>query len=273
MPGRSRMELAEQAEKAFKTLGECAVTVHCITNYVTAIDVANMLLAAGAHPIMSDEPKETADIASASSALVLNIGTLSEDKLSAMINAGQAANRSGIPVVLDPVGAGASNFRKNAAELICQRVKISCIRANARELDVLGGFSLANGTGVDCDQESSVERVKRCAEKLGCVCAATGARDIISDGKRVITIDNGTTVLKRITGAGCMTSALAGAFSAAVGAFYGTAVAIAFMGICGELALEESGGTLGRFHTALFDKAGSMDKTIFCERLKAHEQS
>lgn len=266
------MELAKQAEKAFEIFSESAVTVHCITNYVTAIDVANMLLAAGARPIMSDEPKETADIASASSALVLNIGTLSEDKLSAMINAGQAANKSGIPVVLDPVGVGASDFRKNAAELICQSVRVSSIRANARELDVLGGFTLADGTGVDCDEESTVERVTRCAEKLGCVCAATGARDIISDGKRVITIDNGTPVLKRITGAGCMTSALAGAFSAAVGAFYGAAAAIAFMGICGELALEESGGALGRFHTALFDKAGNMDKTKFCERLKANEQ-
>jgi len=266
------MELAKQAEKAFEVLSERAVTVHCITNYVTALDVANMLLAAGARPIMSDEPKETADIAGASSALVLNIGTLSGDKLSAMINAGRAANRSGIPVVLDPVGVGASDFRKNAAESILRDVRVSCVRANSRELDVLGGFSLSSGTGVDCDEESTVERVTRCAGKLGCVCAATGARDIISDGKRVITIDNGTPVLKRITGAGCMTSALAGAFSAAVGAFYGTAVAIAFMGICGELALIESGGALGRFHTALFDKAGSMDISTFSERLKANEQ-
>ncbi len=266
------MGLAKQAERAFEIFSERAVTVHCITNYVTAIDVANMLLAAGARPIMSDEPRETADIARASSALVLNIGTLSEDKLSAMINAGQAANGSGIPVVLDPVGAGASDFRKNAAERILRDVRISCIRANAGELDVLGGLSSGGETGVDCDEESTIERVTRCAEKLKCVCAATGARDIISDGKRVITIDNGTPVLKRITGAGCMTSALAGAFSAAAGAFYGTAAAIAFMGICGELALEESGGNLGRFHTALFDKAGNMDKTIFCERLKAHEQ-
>ncbi len=266
------MELAKQAEKAFETLAERTVTVHCITNYVTAIDVANMLLAAGTHPIMSDEPRETADIASQSSALVLNIGTLSEDKLSAMINAGEAANKSGIPVVLDPVGVGASNYRQNAARLIMQRVSISCIRANASELDVLGGLSSGGETGVDCDKESTPEKVLRCAEKLKCVCAATGARDIISDGKRVIAIDNGTPVLKRITGAGCMTSALVGAFSAAVGAFYGTAAAVAFMGICGELALEESGGNLGRFHTALFDKAGSMDGTKFSERLKAYEQ-
>lgn len=262
------MSFTEQAAHILSDMRRKCPLVHCITNYVTAGDTANMLLAAGASPIMADDPAETAEVSAAADALVLNMGTLSESRLSAMLRAGKSANKKGIPVVLDPVGVGMTNFRKEAARRIFADVKISVIRGNPAEISTLAGNNDIREHGVDCSDGTNISIAAETAKKLGTVCAVTGKNDIITNGARVIILRNGSEKLRRITGAGCMTTALCAAFSAVAEPLYGAAAGTAFMGICGELS-ENSGG-MGAFRAGLFD-AAEMDAELFLERLKADE--
>lgn len=262
------MSFTEQAAHILSDMRIKCPLVHCITNYVTAGDTANMLLAAGASPIMADDPAETAEVSAAADALVLNMGTLSESRLSAMLRAGRSANQKGIPVVLDPVGVGMTNFRKEAARRILADVKISVIRGNPAEISTLAGRNDIREHGVDCSDRTNFTIAAEAAKKLGTVCTVTGKNDIITDGARVITLKNGSEKLRRITGSGCMTTALCAAFSAVAEPLYGAAAGTAFMGICGELS-ENSGG-MGAFRAGLFD-AAEMSAELFLERLKADE--
>ena len=256
------MKISIKAEDALFRLREKRPLVHCITNYVTAGDTANMLLAAGASPIMADDPNETAEVALAADVAVLNMGTLSEKRLAAMIAAGKSANEKGIAVVLDPVGVQLTEFRIKAAEKIFSEVKISIVRGNISELSFLAGIA-------DSAETHGVDSCGGMPEKAAK--AATGKTDVITDGKTVFAVKNGCGELKRITGAGCMTTALCGAFSAVTEPLYAALFGTAFMGICGELALEKCGeNAMGSFHTAVFD-AASMDGKKFSERLKADE--
>lgn len=262
------MSFTEQAAGILADMREKCPLVHCITNYVTAGDTANMLLAAGASPIMADDPAETAEVSAAADALVLNMGTLSESRLSAMLRAGKSANKKGIPVVLDPVGVGLTNFRREAARRILSDVKISVIRGNPAEISTLAGNNGAHAHGVDCPDGTNIPIAVAAAKKLGTVCAVTGKIDVVTDGARVITLKNGSDRLRKITGAGCMTTALCAAFSAAAEPLYGAAAGIAFMGVCGEIA--ENAGGMGAFRAGLFD-AAEMTAELFLERLKADE--
>jgi hydroxyethylthiazole kinase len=224
---------------------------------------------------MADDPNEAAEVTSIANALVLNMGTLSESRLAAMLSAGKAANEKCIPVILDPVGVQVSRFRREAAREILSKVKISAVRGNATELSYLAGLhenAALRGVDASDNNKPDAHAARLAAQRLGCVCASTGVVDIISDGSREIRIYNGCKELKKITGAGCMTTALAAAFSAVTTPFCGTVLGIAFMGICGEYALEHSAsGAMGSFHAALFDCAGSMTDEYFLERLKADE--
>ncbi len=246
--------------RAISALREKRPLVHCITNYVTAGDTANMLLAAGASPIMADDPKETAEISAQADALLLNMGTLSERHVTAMLKAGAAANRKGIPVVLDPVGVQLSEFRRTAARKIFAEVKITAVRGNVSELTFLGGYSAAGAHGVDCDTDdtgTAIAAASDAALRYGCVCCATGAVDCITDGKRAEKLRNGCAALKRVTGAGCMTTALIAAFSAVCDPFSAAVYGTAFMGICGELSeLSPQCRYMGSFREGLFDNAG-----------------
>lgn len=258
--------------EALSLLRERCPVVHCITNYVTAGDTANMLLAAGASPIMADDPSEAAEIAACADALVLNMGTLSENRLSAMLSAGIAANKKGIPVTLDPVGVRLSEFRRTSAEKILGAVNISVIRGNLSEILYLGGIS-AVSRGVDNADENpeglGLTAAVSCAKKYGCICAVTGAKDIITDGGRTVRLLNGTEKLKSVTGAGCMTTALIGAFSAVSKPFEAAVFGTAFMGICGEIS-EDLNGThgIGSFRAGLFDAAGG---EAFSGKIRAEE--
>ncbi len=245
--------------------------IHCITNYVTAGDTANMLLAAGASPIMADDPAESAEVTAAANGLVLNLGTPSASRIQAMMNSGKAALQKGIPVVFDPVGVGMTEFRRDAARELLSEVRPTIVRGNISEISYLAGFD-SGENGVDSSETriSPQEAARTAAEKLGCICAVTGAFDVISDGSRVVRIDNGTPLLRRVTGAGCMTSALCAAFAAVRGGFTGAAAGIALMDICGELAAERSGG-MGGFRSALFDFAGNVTPEILAERLNIDE--
>lgn len=246
--------------EAISAMREKKPLVHCITNYVTAGDTANMLLAAGASPIMADDPAEAAEIAEQADALLLNMGTLSESHVSAMLKAGAAANKKGIPVVLDPVGVQLSEFRRAAARRIFNEVKISVVRGNISELEFLGGYSAEGSHGVDSEADGTGAPLSAAAEaarRYGCVCCVTGASDYVTDGGRAVKLNNGCAALKRVTGAGCMTSALIAAFSAACEPFSAAVFGTAFMGICGEFSeYIPSCRYMGSFREGLFDNAG-----------------
>ena len=245
--------------------------VHHITNYVTVNDCANMTLAAGASPIMADAIEEAGDITRLSNALVMNIGTLNSRTIASMLAAGKAANENGIPVVLDPVGAGASALRNGAVARIVREVRVAVVRGNISEVRFMAGLS-SNTKGVDASAADVTENAAGVAQKvarmLNCVVAITGAVDTIVDAVRVVHIHNGHPMMADVTGTGCMCSSLVGSFcGASPQVFEATAAAILCMGIAGELAFEAAGqkGT-GSFRVALFDAVSRMNRNTMEER-------
>lgn len=190
--------------------------VHTIANQVVQNDVANALLAIGASPIMAMAEEEVSEVSSVAGALVLNLGTPTPQKINSMLLAGKAANQAGCPVVFDPVGVGATTFRREAADRLLQAVDVAVIRGNAAEIAHLAGESW-KGKGVDAQDKdrSALSVALSCAEKRQCIVAVSGKTDIITDGKQHVTLEEGTPMLSQITGSGCMLSALIGAFLAA----------------------------------------------------------
>lgn len=253
--------------------------VHHITNYVTANDCANITLAIGASPIMADAVEEAADIARNASALVLNMGTLNTRTIPAMLAAGRAASEAGVPVILDPVGAGASAFRSSTAARLLDEVKISVLRGNLTEIRFLAGLR-SQTRGVDASAadlrsgEDAADVAKALAARLGCVVAVTGAVDVVSDGAKVLRVENGHPMLSCLTGTGCMCSSLTGAFSGAAptAPLVAAAAALLTMGIAGELAFERAGETgNGSFRAALHDAVSRLDAETLERRAKLHE--
>lgn len=264
--------------EALTALREKKPLIHCITNYVTAGDTANMLLAAGASPIMADDPEEVSEVVEYANALVLNMGTLSESHISAMLKAGVTANKRKIPVMLDPVGFHLSEFRSQAFYKIQSEVKFSVIRGNLSEILEMGGIP-AHSHGVDSDSEPNegldLTAAAEVATRSWCTCAVTGAKDIITDGQRAAQLLNGTDKLKKITGAGDMTTAMIAAFASVTDNYSAAKFGTAFIGICGEIAEEASkvNGAfkgMGSFKQELFNAAGSEPK-IFAKRIKIEE--
>ena len=245
--------------------------VHCITNYVTAGDCANMLLACGGSPIMADDLAEAAAITAGCDALVLNLGTPHAGTLPAMAAAGKQANQLGHPVVLDPVGVGASPFRRGAAEQLFREVQFSLIRGNISEVKALLNIR-SQGKGVDAGAldavtEETIPEGIALAQQLwaqtGAAVAITGVIDLVADGDGAYVIRGGHPMLSRITGSGCMLSAVCGAFLAACPdkPAMAAAGAVSSMGLCGEIAaarLREGEGT-GSFRTYLMDAMSLLD--------------
>ncbi len=220
--------------------------IHNITNYVTVNDCANILLACGASPIMADDEEEASEITSICSGLNINIGTLNKRTIGSMLIAGKKANQLGHPVVLDPVGAGASKLRTGTAVKLLEEIKFSVIRGNISEIKTL---ALGSGTtkGVDADVADQVTEenldevvsfVKAFAEKTGAVVAVTGAIDIVADAKKAYCIRNGNPMMSSITGTGCQLSALTAAFITANPdhVLEAAAAAVSAMGYAGQLA-------------------------------------
>lgn len=217
--------------------------VHCINNYVTANDCANLLLACGGSAIMADAPEEAAEIAALSDALVLNLGTPHPRKIEAMRRAGQQMNRLGRPVVFDPVGAGCSRLRDEAAMMLLENVRFSAIRGNASEIAFLARGRRASH-GVEGEAvDGLTEMARQLAQVWRTVVIVTGDRDIVTDGDRLYFVDNGHPMMRSVTGAGCMLSALLGAFLAAglEKTLEAALTAACAMGLCGELAFERLG--------------------------------
>ena len=221
--------------------------VHNITNYVTVNDVANVLLAAGGSPIMSDDADDVEDITSICGGLNINIGTLNKNTIPSMFLAGKKANALGHIVLLDPVGAGASRLRTDTANRLMQEVRFDAVRGNISEIKTLCTGS-GSTKGVDADAvdavteanlDNGVQLVKTFAAQTGCIIAVTGAIDLVSDGARCWCIRNGRAEMSRITGTGCQLSALMTAFLVANPdrKLDAAAAAVCMMGLAGEIGL------------------------------------
>ena len=249
--GTAFFERKKIMKKSFDNVREKCPLVHCITNYVTVNDVANALLAVGGSPIMSDEIGETSQITTICGGLVLNIGTLNQRTIPAMLDAGMTASKLGHPVVLDPVGAGASQLRTQTALEIMKKVKPQVIRGNISEIKTISygsGFT----SGVDAAEQDAVTEdnldnavafVKEFAAKTGAVIAVTGKIDLVSDSNKCYVIRNGAAQMSRITGTGCQLSAVCAAFAVANPDNMCTAVAAAVcaMGYAGQLGVLRMG--------------------------------
>ena len=270
--------LIEDVAQALENVRAQCPLIHNITNYVTVNDVANIVLAVGASPIMADDIAEAGDIASIAGALVLNIGTLNARTVESMVEAGKRANQAGVPVVLDPVGAGASALRNETTARLLEEIKLTVLRGNLSEISFIAGEQ-SNTKGVDAGAadagNDAVAIAKKVAKQLGCVVGITGQVDVVSDGTRVAKIENGVKMLGKVTGTGCMTSALVGSYCGANRDAFTAAVAgIATMGMAGEIAFEMVlqkekdhakdkkayivPGT-GRFHIGIIDAVSRMD--------------
>ncbi len=259
------MTVLDTSASLLSNLRKLRPLVHHLTNFVTVNDCANVTIAIGGSPIMAVAEEEVADIAAISSALVLNIGTLTPDAVEAMILAGKSANKHGIPVVLDPVGAGASILRSSSAARILEQVKVAVLRGNISEIRAVSGLT-SHTKGVDAargDQDMDPGQLAAdLARRAGYVVAVTGPVDAISDGKTTYLVDNGHPMLEDVSGSGCMCTSITGCFTGANPGetLLGTATAIMCMGIAGEIAFAKAGGVgLGSFRVAVMDAISRMD--------------
>ncbi|MGI6221369.1 MAG: hydroxyethylthiazole kinase [Coriobacteriales bacterium] len=263
-----------------KKVRETVPLVHNITNYVTVNDVANAELAIGGSALMADDINEVADMVNIASATNINIGTLNERTIASSIKAGQVANETGTVLVFDPVGAGASALRNETTDDFLEAVKPTVVRGNLSEISFVAGLEVAT-KGVDSaaeDADKDATAVARSvAESLGCVVAITGAVDVITDGTVTVKISNGSPLMSKITGTGCMCDGLIGCFVGAVGAdapsadiVAATAGAILSMGLAGEITarkLESERGRVatGSLHIGIIDELSLLDEQVYRE--------
>lgn len=255
------MELVEIISGDLEAIREHRPLIHNITNYVVMNETANALLCLGALPVMSHAVGEVEEMVSAAGALVLNIGTLEPDWIDAMEAAGRRANALGVPVVLDPVGAGATRLRTEACRRLLERVKVSVVRGNAAEIAALAGANSeirgVESISVSGSAETLAEEFARAS---GTVAAVTGVVDTVSDGKRTARISNGHFMLGRLVGTGCMSSTVVGAFCAVQPDAFAAAVGgLCTFGIAGEIAAEASGERPGSFHVELYNALNAVD--------------
>lgn len=254
-------------KKMFENVKENGPLIHCITNYVTVNDCANILIACGGSPIMADDEAEVEEITSICNGLVINIGTLNQRTIPSMLLAGKKSNELGHPVILDPVGAGASKLRTETSRKLIQQVSFQIIRGNISEIKTL---AIGSGTtkGVDADvadivTEDTIDSVisfaKGFAKSTGAVIVITGATDIVCDSQKAYIIRNGHPMMSEITGSGCMLTAMMGAYMAAnnENPLEAAAAAVTVMGICGELAqklIESRGGGNSTYRNYIIDE-------------------
>ena len=231
--------------ECFENVRSTCPLIHNITNYVTVNDCANMVLACGASPIMADDAAEVEDITTICGGLNINIGTLNSRTITSMLLAGKKANLLGHPVVLDPVGAGASQLRTDTANRLLREVKFTVIRGNISEVKTLASGA-GTTKGVDADVadkvteenlDSAVAFAKALAARTGAVVAITGAIDIVADAHKAYCIRNGHPMMSSITGTGCQLSALTAAFVTANPdqPLEAAAAAVCAMGLAGEI--------------------------------------
>lgn len=239
-----KIEAYKKITELLSRLRDKKPLIHHITNYVTANDCANITLAIGASPVMADEISEVRAMTALASSLVINIGTLNQLRLEAMLAAAQKANELGIPVILDPVGVGATPFRMEAVKRILGEVRLSVLKGNLSEIKAIYGIKVSS-KGVDsteilgADNYEAASTAKSLALKLGTVIVITGEADIITDGKTTFQVKNGNSLMSKVTGTGCMCTSLIASYLGSGGDSLTSALAgVVSMGIAGDIALE-----------------------------------
>ncbi len=256
-------KIAEDLEK----IRDAKPLVHHLTNYVVMNETANTTLAIGALPVMAHAQEEVEEMVSLADALVLNIGTLEPYWIESMILAAKKANELGVPVILDPVGAGATRLRTETAKRILNEVKISVVRGNAGEISILGGFG---GKVKGVESEEAGGEVKEVAHNFsseyGLVTAITGKVDIVTDGNRLYQVENGHEMLSRITGTGCMATTVIASFLGVEKDYLIAAIGgLVTFGIAGEKAAKGNEGKPGSFQVALFDSLANLSSNNIIE--------
>ncbi|MGM0498500.1 MAG: hydroxyethylthiazole kinase [Bacteroidota bacterium] len=255
--------------KDLEKLREQAPLIHNITNYVVMNPTANALLSIGASPVMAHEPKEMEEMVSIASALVINIGTLSERWIEAMHIAGQAAKNKGKPIILDPVGAGATSLRTDTTKSLIEEVNPQIIRGNASEILAVAKAEMST-KGVDstASADEAVNVAQELAKNTKSIVSISGKTDYITDGNTLHKVENGHPLMGKITGTGCTASALTAAFSS-VNADYLVAAteAMQIMGIAGEMAGEEADAP-GTFQAKFLDALYKMNSNEIKNRIK-----
>lgn len=259
--------------------------VHCITNYVTVNDCANILLASGASPIMADDANEVEDITTICNVLAINIGTLNTRTIESMLLAGKKANQVSHPIVLDPVGAGASKLRTETTKRLMEEVHFSVIRGNISEIKTIA-IGAGSTKGVDASSADKVtedtlteviEFIKKLSKDVNSIIVVTGVIDIITDGEKTYLVRNGHSIMSKITGTGCMLTAMIAGFCGANpdNLLDATVTAVTMMGLCGELAfsrmIKNDAGT-SSFRTYLIDEVSKMDAKRLKEGMKVESR-
>lgn len=241
--------------------------IHCITNPISINQCANAILAVGAKPIMAEHPKEVEEITSNADALVLNLGNITDIRMESMIKSVRIANKKKIPIVTDAVGVACSDLRRKFMHKLLEN-NVTLIKGNYSEIKALYEVEYKI-FGVDADFSGVgyiKEITKKLAEKYNCMFLASGKEDIISDGKRVFSVKNGTPQLSQITGTGCMLGALCGCFLSVSKNIYGAVTACGVLGVCGEYAQTNKGN--GTFSVRLMD---ALSQKINKEEFKIEE--
>ena len=261
------------AGTTLRTMRERKPLVHQITNYVVMNETANATLAIGALPVMAHALQEVEEMAGIASSLVINIGTLSPHWVEAMELAGRTANARGIPIVLDPVGVGATTYRTETARRLLDVVDVTVLRGNAGEIATLVGAA-AEVRGVE-SMSTGMEPAdlsRAAARQLGVVASVTGPVDHVSDGERVLAVANGDALLATVTGTGCMSSALTGCFLAGKPdePLEAAAEALAAFGVAAEAAAAGAEGP-GTFHARLYDALYALDPATLDGRTRIEE--
>jgi len=246
--------LAGKAAENLRKIRASKPLIHNITNFVVMNFTANALLACGASPVMAHADNEVEDMVDLADALVLNIGTLTDTWVTTMIKAGRKASDLGTPIVLDPVGAGATALRTNAARAILFQTWVSVVRGNASEiLSLAGQDSVTKGVDAVHAMNDAAEEAGKVARDLGTTIALTGPTDLVTDGRRVLTVEGGHPLMPYVTGTGCAATALIGAFLAVdKDPLTAAATALAYFGIAGENAGDGAEGP-GTFMIRLLD--------------------
>lgn len=264
------MDIIQSICNGLISIREKRPLVHSITNFVVMNETANATLCIGALPIMAHASEEVEEMVSMANALVLNIGTLAPDWVDAMELAGKRANEKGIPVILDPVGAGATKLRTDASKRLLDNVKVSIIRGNTAEIATLAGWS-AEIRGVESISTDGMtaESLKQFASDIGCTVAATGPIDLVSDGKQCASIRNGDTMLSKVVGTGCMSNVIVGAFaSVEPDPFIAAIGGLVCFEVAGEIAAHDNIDKPGTFHMELYNELYTLEPSDVCSLAK-----
>lgn len=263
---------ADEIYKSIELIRSQAPVVHNITNYVVMNSTANALLAIGASPVMAHAQEEVEEMVNIVSALVINIGTLSENWIKAMFKAAHQAKKKGIPIVLDPVGAGATAYRTKTARELIESEAPAIIRGNASEIMALSNDkSKTKGVDSAASSDKAIDIAEKLSETHKCVVCVSGAVDYIIDKGKIIKIRNGHPMMSRVTGLGCTASSLCGAFAAVDKDYFAASVkAMAVMGIAGEMAAEMAAGP-GSLQLNFLDNLYRLSKDDISRRLKIED--